>query len=64
MPGNKLKLGRPQNGNEVIAFLQTCSYFQSNDEERLTISDLISVMKKFLEGFDELRWQKYEAEVT
>ena len=50
----KQKSGRPENENQRIAFLKTCSFLDENDEEQLTIKDLIKQMSENLEGsFDE-----------
>ena len=45
----KQKAGRPENPIQQNAFLDTCSYFENNDEEQLTLSDLIGKMDEFLQ---------------
>ena len=42
--------GRPANAVTQDAFLPICDFVRENDEEQLTISDLMEKMDKFLEG--------------
>ena len=44
------KIGRPINDDQDQAFSRVCTYFEENDEEQLTISDLCNKMKQFLHG--------------
>ena len=50
----KNKSGRPENVNQRNAFLLTCNYFENNDEQ-LSLSDLISKMNEFLKETDDLK---------
>jgi len=46
-PENKRKkVGRPTNSNQEQAFYKMCTYFEENDEEQLTITDLSNKMKE------------------
>ena len=40
--------GRPKNGDQEQAFLKMCEYLQRNDEEQMTVSDLVSIMSDHL----------------
>jgi len=42
------KVGRPTNSDQEQAFYKMCTYFEENDEEQLTITDLSNKMKKIL----------------
>ena len=42
--------GRPEDLNRSGAFQQTVAFFRENDEEQLTISDLIGKMQEYLRG--------------
>ena len=42
--------GRPEDLNRSCAFQQTVAFFRENDEEQLTISDLIGKMQECLKG--------------
>ena len=44
------KVGRPKNEDQEQAFLLTSAYLEANDEEQLTLSDLSSKMKDYLEN--------------
>ena len=48
-PSDEKKQGRPSNQVRQNAFLQTCNFFENNDDEQLTISDLISKMDEYLQ---------------
>jgi len=40
------KVGRPTNSGQEQAFYKMCTYFEENDEEQLTITDLSNKMKE------------------
>ena len=44
----KQRCGRPKDQDRSKAFLETMEYFIRNDEEQLTVSDLINIMRGFL----------------
>jgi len=44
----KWKIGRPENEEQRLAFLLTCSYLEENDDAQLTLSDLVKDMNKNL----------------
>ncbi len=46
----RVNYGRPEDLNRSGAFQRTVEYFRENDEEQLTIADLIDKMQEFLEG--------------
>jgi hypothetical protein len=46
----KQNVGRPENEVQRQAFLQTCNFLEKNNEEQLTLSDLVEEMGKNLEG--------------
>lgn len=46
------KVGRPKDYEQEQAFLRMCHYFEENDEEQLTITDLANKMKEYLESTD------------
>lgn len=48
----KTKVGKPENDLRHLAFLQTCDFLVDNDEEQLTINDLVHEMEKYLENED------------
>ena len=41
-------IGRPKNEDQRQAFVAVCEYFESNDEEQITISELVSKMGEYL----------------
>lgn len=47
---NKLsrKLGRPRDTDQEEAFLRMCAFFEDNDEEQLSITDLANKMEEYL----------------
>ena len=49
-PAKKLKLGRPQPQERTDAFLEVISYLERNDDEQITVSDLIRRMEDNLSG--------------
>ena len=46
------KQERPINEEQQDAFLKTCTYLESNDEEQLLVVDLISKMEEYLKESD------------
>lgn len=46
------KLGRPQDDKRAEAFLEVARYLQDNDDEQITITDLIDLMNQKLAGTD------------
>jgi hypothetical protein len=54
--------GRPMNTEREMAFELVVAYFRENDEEQLTVNDLVNVMKKELEGSQHeafsVKWTK------
>ena len=46
----KAKLGRPQHKERTDAFLEVASFLEENDDEQITINDLISRMEENLEN--------------
>ena len=49
----KLKIGRPQLQKRTDAFLEAVTYLEGNDDEQITITDLIRRMEDNLIGSDE-----------
>ena len=50
--------GRPENKIQSEGFLSTCNYFENNDEEQLTIADLIEKMQKILQDSEETAYDR------
>ena len=48
----KLKLGQPQLQERTDAFLEAVSYLEENDDEQITVSDLIRCMEDNIIGLD------------
>ena len=46
----RAKVGRPENELKRSEFLKTCDLLENNDEEQVTISDLVSFMVECLAG--------------
>ena len=46
------KLGRPQDDKRAEAFLEVASYLEDNDDEQITINDLIDLMNQKLTNTD------------
>ena len=46
------KLGRPQDDKRAEAFLEVASYLEDNDDEKITINDLIDLMNQKLANTD------------
>jgi hypothetical protein len=53
------KAGRPKNEDQEQAFILVCAYLESNDEEQLTVSDLSSKMKDYLENEEAVAFDNY-----
>ena len=49
---NPNKRGRPSDSRRESAFLRVTHYLESNDEEQITINELIDKMKEYLEDTD------------
>ena len=47
---NPSKRGRPSDTERERAFLQVTRYLEDNDEEQITINDLIDKMNDYLDG--------------
>jgi hypothetical protein len=52
------KAGRPTNSDQEQAFLKTCYYFECNDEEQLTLTDLVNKMAENLEEVQSVPYGK------
>ena len=48
----RAEVSRPENELQRSAFLKTCDFLENNDEEQVTISDLVSIMIECLAGTD------------
>ena len=44
----KKRLGRPQNEEKMDAFLRVANFLQDNDDEQITLNDLIDLMNDFM----------------
>ena len=42
------KLGRPRDTDQEEAFIRMCAFFEDNDEEQLSITDLANKMEEYL----------------
>ena len=47
-PSKKVKVGRKEDSERLEAFDLAVQYFEQNDEEQLTIGDLVKKMREFL----------------
>ena len=47
-PSKKAKVGRKEDSERLEAFDLAVQYFEQNDEEQLTIGDLVKKMREFL----------------
>ena len=52
------KTGRPKNFDQDEAFDKVCLFFEENDEEQLTISDLDSKMDDYLQDSKSVAYGK------
>ena len=50
------KVGRPKDADKEEAFLRMCSFFEENDEEQLTVTDLANKMNDYLEEQDSVAY--------
>lgn len=50
--------GRPQNESQFTAFLKTCSFLESKDDEQISLTALIGVMDNFLKDTEEEAYSK------
>ena len=50
---SKVLIGRPTKNDRNAAFVCTCEYFKQNDEENVSICDLIGKMQEYLDGSEE-----------
>ena len=48
----RTKVGRLKNVYQQEAFLEMCAYFEDNDEEQLSLTDLANKMKEYLQDDD------------
>ena len=48
-PTKKEPVGRPQDEDQTVAFLKVAQFLQENDDEQITVNDLIEIMNEFLE---------------
>lgn len=53
------KTGRPKNEKQQQAFLRVCDYLETNDEEHLTVSDLVRQMANYLHEEDSASYSNY-----
>ena len=44
----KKRLGRPQDEEKLYAFLRLAKFLQDNDDEQITVNDLVELMDDFL----------------
>ena len=52
------KSGRPKDEEQEQAFSKMCAYLDANDEEQLTVSDLMFKMKEYMSNADSLPYGK------
>ena len=50
--------GRPDDTGKATAFLKVVKFLEENDEEQITITDLVNKMQEYLQGSEE---QAYSA---
>lgn len=43
----RLSVGRPENVNQIQAFLKVVEYLETNDDEQITVSDLVAKMSEY-----------------
>ena len=46
------KVGRPKDTDQEQAFLRMCTYYEENDEEQFSVTDLACKMKEYLQDTD------------
>lgn len=54
-----MKVGRASNEEQHEAFLKTCSYPNTNDEEQMCIADLIAQMEEYSQGSDMQAYNRW-----
>ena len=47
------KIGRPKSDERTVAFMDVVRYLEENDDEQITINDLIDIMKQSLAGTEQ-----------
>ncbi len=55
----KVKLGRPEELDRAEAFLEVAKFLEENDDEQITINDLISKMEVILDGSEYSAFSRY-----
>ena len=55
----KVKLGRPEELDRSEAFLEVAKFLGENDDEQITISDLINKMEVILDGSEYSTFSRY-----
>ena len=55
----KLKLGPPEELDRTEAFLEVAKFLEENDDEKITISNLISKMEVILDGSEYSAYSRY-----
>lgn len=55
----KKKVGRPTNTDQEQAFQRVCAFFEDNDEEQLTVTDLTNKMKEYLHDSESSAYGNY-----
>ena len=55
----KVKLGRPEELDRTEAFLEVAKFLEENDDEQITISDLISKMEVILDSSEYSAYSRY-----
>ena len=55
----KVKLGCPEELDRTDAFLELAKFLDENDDEQITISDLISKMEVILDGSEYSAYSRY-----
>ena len=43
----RLSVGRPENVNQIQAFLKVVEYLEYNDDKQITVSDLVAKMSEY-----------------
>ena len=55
----KVKLGRPEELDRTEAFLEVAKFLEENDDEQITIGDLLSKMEVILDGSEYSAYSRY-----
>ena len=53
----RTQFGRPKNVYQQEAFLMMCAYFEDNDDDQLSLTDLANKMKEYLQDDDYVDWE-------